>query len=160
MIPASTPNKIWHPRMGLAVASPEWVLLLPLCIGLASLSQCFWASGAAPCGRGPARPWPGNGVVQESLGEVRQSPGGSGNGEVREVFGRGPGGTREGSRESPEGGPEGSPGRVQERVQKGVQEGVQEEVQEGVHERIQEGVHEGVQKGVQEVRERSGRGFC
>ena len=34
----------------------EWVLLLPLCIGLASLSKCFWAHGTAPCGRGPARP--------------------------------------------------------------------------------------------------------
>ena len=29
---------------------------MPLCIGLASLSKCFWARGAATCGRDPARP--------------------------------------------------------------------------------------------------------
>ena len=29
---------------------------LPFCIGLASVSKCAWARGAAPCGRCPARP--------------------------------------------------------------------------------------------------------
>ena len=77
---------------------------MPLCIGLASLSKCFWASGDAPAvALGPGmersnRVWERSGRLLEGLGMERS---GKCPGEVREGPGRGL-------------------GRVQKKVQKGV----------------------------------------